>query len=790
MPPKKKPTAPANRVYKSSVPPQQSRLPLRTTRVKYGKQASKKVKKQETLTQMDFVTTQLRLDDDYDGLEIYKDETDKPKKKRRKTTGDEPSSKSNLYTQTITQLDWSFTSEPEAENSIYEIHSSSPTSKTRRKDATQDAKPQKPAILTSSRRKSAPGLMEPPQTPHKSRLQEIPSSESPATPPSRNSSCKGSTLQERSVNIPIQFNRGTQPSLTPSKLPSLRVEDTYESEDQSRIPTTPSKKSSPAKSVRWAEVDEIREIGESVPATKDGKVVDLETTKKFTTQLRDEILDSEDDDGDYELSEKDLSQEEDGEDLPPETCYGEIGLETQKLLESQERVASPCIEESHILGEDATVGLLDENHQVAGSQILGEEMQQDFAAPTRYMESQRLATQHVHAMAPRTKVSDVFLSIQPENVAKIVDRTKNHEFRRQVIPNTVSRIWIYETYPTRLLQYMAVISPAKRPGEITNEDGIGNAQFNAKDPNCGELAWEILELYELADPLPWGTIEANEWLNAPPRKPTFVRPAVLDELMANLKPPIFCRTPSTPHGLVSSSTDTQEEAEGQLLSTMILYTQQPPSPIEAPPSEIIKEEDADEERSNSTPQPSSRAAIIPASAYSNEADEPTDDEQSPRSIPQPQSQTSTALPKNQKTQSTLTSLPHPSQAETVDLSQTQSQTQSQTRSQIPSSPHPHPHPTTTEIIFESPTRPTLSSTPRSTTLPRLLNRSPPPHAHPPHIPATAAAAQPDSLVPYSMRSSQLLTRSQMLPEELLSESVPGPPVMVLDSDDDEEDEEL
>ena len=189
-----------------------------------------------------------------------------------------------------------------------------------------------------------------------------------------------------------------------------------------------------------------------------------------------------------------------------------------------------------------------ENHQFMERQILGEEKSEETPEEkTQYMESQRLATQHVKAMAPRTKCSDAFVSIRPQDVTKIVDRTRDHEFRHQLIPATVSRIWIYETYPTRTLKYMATIGAAKRPGEITNEDGIGNADFNAKAPDCGEYAWEILELYELADPLPWATIAANEWLSAPPKKPTLLRPAVIDQLMANLKPPPFqlCTTTST-----------------------------------------------------------------------------------------------------------------------------------------------------------------------------------------------------------------------------------------------------
>jgi hypothetical protein len=41
-------------------------------------------------------------------------------------------------------------------------------------------------------------------------------------------------------------------------------------------------------------------------------------------------------------------------------------------------------------------------------------------------------------------------------------------------------------------------------------------------------------------------------------------------------------------------------------------------------------------------------------------------------------------------------------------------------------------------------------------------------------------------MPYSMASSQLLTKSQLLPHSLLDESVAGPPLFVQDSDDEEE----
>jgi len=95
-----------------------------------------------------------------------------------------------------------------------------------------------------------------------------------------------------------------------------------------------------------------------------------------------------------------------------------------------------------------------------------------------------------------------------------------------------------------------------------------------------------------------------------------------------------------------------------------------------------------------------------------------------------------------------------SQAETVDLSQWQT---------------PRRHHSAADIVFESPTRPLFSSTPLSLPTPR-----------------DREMIGPDSLVPYSMNSSQLLTKSQMLPEGLLYDSAPGFPLCIQDSDEEDE----
>jgi hypothetical protein len=571
-------------------------------------------------------------------------------------------------------------------------------------------------------------------------------------------------LKERSINIPIPFNTYVKARSSPHVLPQVRFDDTFESQDVSqhhRPPSTPCKRIGQAKNIRWAGTDKIDEIEEKPPLIE-RQTVTTPVAAKSTNDLREEILDSEDDSGDYEVSEGELPELEKERGPQGETCCGEIGFEDQKLLKTWERPSPPSqlIKETEVLGGKISDPVLEGKHHVDESQILDREISSDMTDEnTQHLESQRLATQYIQAMASRTTSSDAFVSMQPQNVTKILDRTKNHEFRRQKIPDTVRRIWIYETYPTRVLKYMAVISAAKRPGEIEKEDGIGNAEFNAKDPECGEFAWEILELYELADPLPWVKIEANEWLSDPPKKPTFLRPAVLDQLMANLKPPIFFRPPLAPELPTSLSTDTQD-AEEQLLLTMIQYTQKQPL-MTISSSRFIRQENKGNEDSEHgmedepeflyhAPQDSHGAVSIYPNVPSSQINKDASEIEDCALPPQKPTHSTMAPPKDCRTQSHLPSF---SQAETVDVSQ------SQTPGRC----------STSDIVFESPSRHKCSNTPINLTTSR-----------------EGENIGPEFLIPYSMNSSQLMTKSQMLPAGLLYDSAPGLPWCIQDSDEEDE----
>ncbi|KAG4438860.1 hypothetical protein IFR05_005649 [Cadophora sp. M221] len=774
-------SAPSDRVYKSSTPLTQSKLPVPRKRIRsYGKRTTNRIPKQETLTQMDYLRMSdpiLLDDDDEDPDEIeevdgdYEKQANKRRSKRRKTTGDEPDSTSSYHTQRLTQMNWSFTSTPDEEEdpSIFDVPSSSqtnlPTMSSRRNVG--ESSKANAAIAEQSPVKEMP----PPQTPRRILAAEIPSSQSPATPfsiPSRGS-LRRSPLKETSINTPIPFNTGRRPEVNPEKLPTLEIRDTYDTADTSQfscVPYSPAKRPSPAKSVRFALPDQDDEVEEPASPSVKRRLTPARNAVIKRTEILDSDAESDEDLEDEEIPlARDIEEEsveeegspelgndnedfrepmdpsgsmesglsEDMEDqethtevspelgndealgqspLPesqeeqPETCYGNIGLETQmeadRILSSSERRSMTATQPEEN-DED------DEDDDDVPCETVVEK--------TQIMESQRLSTQHVHSMEPRTAESDVFVSIHPAHLTNIVSGAKNHEFRNWSFALPVCRIWIYETQPTSMLKYMAEIGPAKRPGELTDANGLGNVDFNGKASTW--RAYEILQVYELADPRPLAQLKEDGWLKAPPSKTARVAPAVIDELMANLLPPLFSeRVEPEATAPVSSSTDTQEVDE-QIVNTMKQYSQVAtpsqilPSQLEV--EEIGSEDEIEDERIPSSPSP--EATPRPAPRFNG---------------------------------------PPPSQATTVDLSQTQT-------------PIRHSQ---GEIIWESPARPVTSSTPARLPIPRRSS-----------VPETQ---EPESHLPFSMASSQILTKTQLLSDSLLQDSVPGPPPFIQDSDDEDD----
>ncbi|KAI1741396.1 hypothetical protein F4680DRAFT_415262 [Xylaria scruposa] len=190
---------------------------------------------------------------------------------------------------------------------------------------------------------------------------------------------------------------------------------------------------------------------------------------------------------------------------------------------------------------------------------------------TQGLESQRLPLDSIRALGPQTPHSDIMVSLHPEHIAKIIDRTKNHEFRVWKIPQQVSRIWIYITRPECELKYMCRFGEAKVPGEIEDDKGVGNIEFN-QGKMSAKFAYEILQVYELNNPVSLDEMKKKGWVKGPPQKYTYIPPAVVGELTANLRCALFedkSQSQSAPNQGVSES----QELKAQLQSDADYSTQ-------------------------------------------------------------------------------------------------------------------------------------------------------------------------------------------------------------------------
>ena len=151
------------------------------------------------------------------------------------------------------------------------------------------------------------------------------------------------------------------------------------------------------------------------------------------------------------------------------------------------------------------------------------------------------------AMAEPKPARDLILSIHPQHVANIVNRTKNHEFRNYLLPLSVNRLWIYETSPASAIRYVATISHGKRPGEICEPNGLRNDEFDRGDlEKRVKYAYEILKLEELEKPYTLATLKYNGWLGGAPQKYCFVKPEMATALSVATRRLVFDSGPADP----------------------------------------------------------------------------------------------------------------------------------------------------------------------------------------------------------------------------------------------------
>ncbi|KAI1275604.1 hypothetical protein F5Y07DRAFT_369798 [Xylaria sp. FL0933] len=266
------------------------------------------------------------------------------------------------------------------------------------------------------------------------------------------------------------------------------------------------------------------------------------------------------------LEELDCTSERPGESpISDQELDLETGTDVEEEL--QETLESPRVEE--VVASPAPASRLEGTPEPALSEQAEDDGAEDDLSPsqdflyTQGLESQRLTLDSIRALGPQTPHSDIMVSLHPEHISRIVDRTKNHEFRVWKIPQQVSRIWVYITRPESELRYMCLFSEPKTPGEIEDEKGLGNVEFN-QGKMAAKFAYEILQVYELNNPVSLDEMKRKGWVAGAPQKYTYIPPAVVGELTANLRCALFedtCQSDKTGHTGVSESQELKEQLQ-------------------------------------------------------------------------------------------------------------------------------------------------------------------------------------------------------------------------------------
>ncbi|KAI1337001.1 hypothetical protein F5Y15DRAFT_166527 [Xylariaceae sp. FL0016] len=741
------------------------------------------------------------------------DREEKPRKsKRRKTIGDtpNPSASSSFHTQTLTQM-----IPPNADsNDIWQSQDSDvgddddlglPMATPKGAKAKHVSYDDKENVISS-----VPHLTKSVTPSNRQKRTEIPASDSPTTPMLLRYSPAPhqSPLIAKSTNV-------TAPSPILKKgrcdrIPLSRViPDSYSTTHTS--PTTPTPKSAvkatPSKRLRF-EIPEDKEnitpgrtkpkspkpmtrpsarrrplqevpdsdedLGETEDETEDEEAGLRESTPTPSQPKSTMYLETEQETGfGPELGhESEHESEQEQEPDLPETCYDDIGEETQAEIISEEkssRVPFPSHEDEEVELDLIAESVVDQDI-TDENDVSSHSHNQAMYTQTQGFESQRLPLDVISSLGPQGPRSDIMVSLHPEHVTKILDGTKNHEFRAWKIPTEVSRVWIYITKPDCELRYMCQFGPPRVPGEIpVDDDGAGNQDFNQRKLAM-KFAYEILQVYELNNPVALSQMKSRGWVAGPPQKYCLVPPAVVGELTANLRCALFRvdQTPvsSPPQAPVADDGDNNDIPSHS--SKLVARSPEPEITITSSGFSVTESQELKNQLQSD--------ADHSTQHHSNEHPDVTVDDDDDEIIPQ---SPSPRLRRSQRRQSTTSTRRDPTFPKPA-LAAASSSSSSRTHAGGPGLVRPSQATTVSQAssppAFVSPERSSITSRRNDYRQQQQRNQN----IIIGSSPTTRRRAQSSSF-----KSSQFPTRSQLLPDSLIHADIQEPPPVIWDSADED-----
>lgn len=93
----------------------------------------------------------------------------------------------------------------------------------------------------------------------------------------------------------------------------------------------------------------------------------------------------------------------------------------------------------------------------------------------------------------------VFMSIKEQHIKRILEKTKNHEFRNRISKEKVDYIFVYVPTPIKELKYILKVKEIVGFPNQIEVDGYGNEKFNAGKGS--KYAYPIENMYEINNPI-------------------------------------------------------------------------------------------------------------------------------------------------------------------------------------------------------------------------------------------------------------------------------------------------
>ncbi|KAM3503039.1 hypothetical protein MY11210_008864 [Beauveria gryllotalpidicola] len=217
-------------------------------------------------------------------------------------------------------------------------------------------------------------------------------------------------------------------------------------------------------------------------------------------------------------------------------------------------------------------------------------------------ESQRVALATLQGFTPASARTDILLPLSHGTLANLLSGHQDAVVLPFKIPAQVVRFWILHD---GVLRYLACVAATDG-----SSSGGGGGDFDPhRDNGCGGRgvwSYRVAQVYELNNPAQEDDMRAEDWIHGPIRRYVYFPPAVVSQLLWNLRQALFAdpadavisTTPRTAAAAALASSSPlrrssrlstparSRQQQQQQASSPLRYARPPPSTMPAPPAPV------------------------------------------------------------------------------------------------------------------------------------------------------------------------------------------------------------